>query len=70
MYAPSCEYDIFYKDFKVGNKSSICFVAGEVVVGTEGCARADPAPQGAGISYLKVVGKQDALLLNFGGLAP
>jgi GxxExxY protein len=64
------EYEIRYKDFKVGSQRLDMFVAGEVVVELKVAPELTKLHKAQAISYIKVVQKHDGLLLNFGGDEP
>ena len=60
------EYRVFYKDKLVGVQQLDLFVASEVSVEIKVVFALLPIHKAQAISYLKVVGKQVGLLLNFG----
>ncbi len=63
-------YVILYKGCKVGVQQLDLFVMKEVVVENKVAERITPLHKAQGISYLKTVGKQVGLLLNFGSDRP
>ncbi len=64
------DYPIPYKDVIVGLQRLDLFVADEVVVELKVVPELTKLHKAQGISYIKVVGKQIALLLNFGSAQP
>lgn len=64
------EYQVFYKDMLVGVQQLDLFVAEEVVVELKVAERLTTLHKAQAISYLKVAGKQVALLFNFGSSTP
>ena len=64
------EYEVLYKDKRVGKQRLDLFVAGEVVVELKVARELTKLHKAQAISYLKVVGKQVSLLCNFGGSEP
>ena len=64
------EYQVLYKDKLVGVQRLDLFVANEVVVELKVAPALLPIHIAQAISYLKVVGKQVALLFNFGSPEP
>ncbi len=64
------EYQIFYKEKLVGIQQLDLFAAGEVVVELKVAPALTKLHKAQAISYLKVVGKQVGLLLNFGSPTP
>ncbi|HRQ37621.1 MAG TPA: GxxExxY protein [Chloroflexota bacterium] len=64
------EYQIFYKDILVGVQRLDLFVAEEVVVELKVAEQLTKLHKAQAISYLKVTGKQVALLCNFGSSVP
>jgi GxxExxY protein len=64
------DYEVFYKDRRVGRQQLDLFVAGEVVVELKVAPQLTKLHKAQAISYLKVVGKQVSLLCNFGGSEP
>ncbi len=63
-------YSILYKGIKVGVQQLDLFVMGEVCVENKAEEQLTPLHKAQAISYLKTVGKQVGLLLNFGGGSP
>lgn len=63
-------YVILYKGHKVGVQQLDLFVMKEVAVENKVAERITPLHKAQGISYLKTVGKQVGLLLNFGSERP
>lgn len=64
------EYRITYKDRLVGLQQLDLFVAGELVVEIKVADRLTRLHKAQCISYIKAVGQQTGLLLNFGGPEP
>lgn len=64
------EYEIIYKDKRVGRQRLDLFVAGEVVVEIKVAAQLTKLHKAQAFSYLKVVDKQVGLLCNFGSAKP
>jgi GxxExxY protein len=63
-------YEIFYKNIKVGGQRLDMFLADEIVVELKVAPELTKLHKAQTISYIKVVGKRDGLLLNFGGTQP
>jgi GxxExxY protein len=64
------EYQIFYKEILVGVQQLDLFVAEEVVVELKAVEQLTKLHKAQTISYLKVTGKEVALLCNFGASVP
>jgi GxxExxY protein len=64
------EYEIFYKDKKVGAQRLDLFVTGEIVVEIKVAPQLTKLHKAQTFSYLKVVGKEVGLLCNFGRVEP
>jgi len=64
------EYQIVYKEKIVGLQRLDLFVAGEVVIEIKVAPQLTKLHKAQAFSYLKTVGKQVALLCNFGGAEP
>jgi len=64
------EYEIFYKDKKVGSQQLDLFIADEVVVEIKVAPQLTKLHKAQAFSYLKVVGKHVGLLCNFGRAEP
>ncbi len=64
------EYEVFYRDKRVGRQRLDLFVAGEVVVELKVAPGLTKLHKAQAISYLKVVDKQVSLLCNFGSPEP
>ncbi|OIO92965.1 MAG: hypothetical protein AUK03_08905 [Anaerolineae bacterium CG2_30_64_16] len=69
-YQRQAQYDVFYKDKKVGEQHLDMFLAGEVVVELKVAPELTRLHKAQAMSYLKVTDKQVGLLLNFGGSEP
>jgi GxxExxY protein len=63
-------YEIFYKNVRVGGQRLDLFLADQVVVELKVAPELTKLHKAQTISYIKVVGRQDGLLLNFGGTQP
>ncbi|MBA3531821.1 MAG: GxxExxY protein [Ardenticatenales bacterium] len=63
-------YEIFYKNIKVGGQRLDMFLADEIVVELKVVPELTKLHKAQTISYIKVVGKRDGLLINFGGTQP
>lgn len=64
------EYEIRYKGRVVGRQRLDLFVVNEVVVEIKVAAKLTKRHKAQAISYIKTVGKEVGLLLNFGGSEP
>ena len=64
------EYQIIYKDRMVGLQRLDLFVVEEITVENKVVKQLTALHKAQGISYIKTVGKETGLLLNFGGPAP
>jgi GxxExxY protein len=64
------EYEVFYKETLVGAQRLDLFVADEVVVELKAALELTKLHKAQTISYLKVTGKEVALLCNFGSSTP
>jgi GxxExxY protein len=64
------EYQIIYKDRVVGLQRLDLFVVDEIVVENKVVECLKPIHKAQGISYIKTVGRETGLLLNFGGRIP
>ena len=63
-------YEVFYKEFKVGEQHLDLFVASEVVVELKVAPNLTRLHKAQAMSYLKTTGKQVGLLFNYGGREP
>lgn len=63
-------YEVWYKERPVGRQELDIFVATEVVVENKVAERITRLHKAQAISYLKTIGKQVGLVLNFGGSKP
>lgn len=64
------KYKIFYRDRLIGVQRLDLFVAGQVVVELKVAPNLTKLHKAQTISYLKVVGKEDGLVCNFGNPRP
>jgi len=64
------EYQIFYKDYRIGSQRLDLFVVQEVVVELKAVEKLKPRHKAQAYSYVKTVGKQVGLLFNFGSQEP
>ncbi len=64
------QYEIIYKNGIVGRQQLDLFIGGEIVVENKVVNKLTRLHKAQCISYLKTVGKQTGLLLNFGGPKP
>jgi GxxExxY protein len=63
-------YQVFYKGVLVGKQVLDLFVAEQVCVEIKVATELTRLHKAQGISYLKVIGREDGLLCNFGGPKP